>query len=45
MMSGLKTGVDETIFGYLDDGTEVKLFKLTNVNGMVVEVFFNYQIF
>ena len=44
-MTGLKTGVNETIFGYLDDGTEVKLFKLTNENGMVVEVYLNSHIF
>ncbi len=43
-MNGLKTGVEETIFGHLDDGTEVKLFKLTNSNGMVVEVSLDFKL-
>ena len=36
-MSGTSS-VKEKLFGKLDDGTDVKLFKLTNQNGMIVEV-------
>ena len=30
--------IEEASFGKLEDGTNVKLFKLVNKNGMVVEV-------
>ena len=30
--------IEEKLFGKLDNGTEVKLFQLTNENRMIVEV-------
>ena len=43
-MNNLRS-VEENIFGYLDDKTEIKLFKITNENGMVVEVMLDSSCF